>query len=254
MHILTFFTHSFFICLFIQISTIPIILWTKKPHIMDVFWGIGIATSAISMIRIYSDVTLSSMIVLGFIFIWATRLAGFLIYSRILEDHHDRRYEMLNKTTLFRTTLKQCFFQAFFQALMVITIFPLISLTSLQPLFLIISCIVFIMALIFESIADFQLYRHKKNNTELCQVGLWQFSRHPNYFFECLLWAGISLSFLPNIEFFISFIGPMTIFITMYFITGPLTERASLRKHGIHFQNYRKKTAYFFLTKPKDNA
>ena len=206
------------------------------------------------MIRIYSEITFSSIIVLGFIFIWATRLAGFLTYTRILEAHHDRRYEMLNKTTLFRTTLKQCFYQAFFQALMVITVYPLISLTYLEPIFLIISSIIFSIGLLLESIADFQLYQHKKNSTEICEVGLWKLSRHPNYFFECLLWLGISLSFVPNIEFFISFIGPMTIFIIMYFITGPLTERASLRKHGIHFQNYRKKTAYFFLKKPQDNA
>lgn len=49
-----------------------------------------------------------------------------------------------------------------------------------------------------EAIADSQL-RHfvadPANRGKVCRVGLWRYSRHPNYFFECLHWvAYIALS------------------------------------------------------------
>ena len=44
---------------------------------------------------------------------------------------------------------------------------------------------------LYESIADLQLYRFKSNSANSGKVldsGLWAYSRHPNYFGECLIW------------------------------------------------------------------
>ena len=51
-----------------------------------------------------------------------------------------------------------------------------------------------------ESIADAQLarFRHDPANKGcVCDVGLWRYSRHPNYFFEWLVWCGFALLALP---------------------------------------------------------
>jgi steroid 5-alpha reductase family enzyme len=49
-----------------------------------------------------------------------------------------------------------------------------------------------------EAVADSQLRRFvadPANQGKVCRVGLWRYSRHPNYFFECLHWvAYIALS------------------------------------------------------------
>ena len=168
-----------------------------------------------------------------------------MLYTRILTPHHDSRYAILNNTTLLKTAIKQCFFQSFFQMLLVFTFYPLTFNVALSSAFIIIGIILFSVGFVFESSADYQLYLFKKKQKGICQAGLWNYSRHPNYFFECLLWFGISVIFIPNKLFLLSFVGPLTIFLVMYFITGPLTERASLKKHGIDFQNYRKNTPYF---------
>jgi steroid 5-alpha reductase family enzyme len=119
-------------------------------------------------------------------------------------------------------------------------------MVTIYKTFLIVGGSVFVIGLIGQTIADLQLYNFKKKNKIICNVGLWHYSRHPNYFFECTIWLGISVTFLPNIEFLLSFIAPATIFIIVYFITGPLTEKSSLKKHGETFANYQKTTSYFF--------
>jgi hypothetical protein len=47
-----------------------------------------------------------------------------------------------------------------------------------------------------ESLADAQLARWKRdpaNGSRVCDVGLWGYSRHPNYFFEWLVWLGYAV-------------------------------------------------------------
>ena len=59
-------------------------------------------------------------------------------------------------------------------------------------------------ALLMESIADFQklafLKRMKKEEkrNQVCNVGLWKYSRHPNYFAEWMVWNGLVVVALPS--------------------------------------------------------
>ena len=97
--------------------------------------------------------------------------------------------------------------------------------------------------------------------------GLWKYSRHPNYFFETLVWTGISVMFIGNPGSAVSFIGPISIFIITFFITGPITEKQALKSthrlfkitkviphiffHG--FQNDEFKNHLYFFNTPIAN-
>ena len=56
----------------------------------------------------------------------------------------------------------------------------------------------------FESIADAQKIRFLRKMSGLgekrkvCDVGLWQYSRHPNYFGEWMVWNALVLASLPS--------------------------------------------------------
>ena len=39
----------------------------------------------------------------------------------------------------------------------------------------------------------------QKNKKALCNVGLWKYSRHPNYFGEWMVWNSIILITVPNV-------------------------------------------------------
>jgi steroid 5-alpha reductase family enzyme len=54
--------------------------------------------------------------------------------------------------------------------------------------------------MMLETVGDWQLARFKANPTNRGKVmnrGLWRYTRHPNYFGECLIWWGFFLFAVP---------------------------------------------------------
>lgn len=62
-----------------------------------------------------------------------------------------------------------------------------------------------ISAFALESLADYQkaqfVAKSKKagRRNQVCEVGLWRYSRHPNYFFEWMVWNGLILMAIPSL-------------------------------------------------------
>lgn len=52
-----------------------------------------------------------------------------------------------------------------------------------------------LLSVTLQGTADFQMHRFRKNRTApFIRVGLWKYSRHPNYLGEILMWWGVALS------------------------------------------------------------
>lgn len=104
-------------------------------------------------------------------------------------------------------------------------------------------------ALIGEGIADAQLSHFKRTNTNpkaICESGLWHYSRHPNYFFQSLLWWGLFLMALPAPMGWLAIIAPLAMLHFLLNVTGiPLTEKLSLQKRGEAFREYQRTTSAF---------
>lgn len=157
--------------------------------------------------------------------------------------------------------LLQCFANATFLAIPAI----LISNNSSQT-FSIIEVIGFLVWVIFfflEHISDLQkqkfLINAKKNNlkNQVCNVGLWKYTRHPNYFSEWMIWNGLiiaSFSSLPVNNSMIVFLGTTTsllyitilMYQTLVFLTGAIpSEYYSLIKRP-DYKKYKQTTNMFF--------
>jgi Predicted membrane protein len=101
-----------------------------------------------------------------------------------------------------------------------------------------------------ESIADAQLSRFKgdaANRGRVCDVGLWRFSRHPNYFFEWTIWVGFSLIACgAGVWGMTTIISPLIILFLLVRVTGvPLSEAQSLRSRGDAYRRYQRSTSVF---------
>ena len=122
-------------------------------------------------------------------------------------------------------------------------------------------------AYVIENIADTQklVFIAKAPKNSVCNVGLWRFSRHPNYFAEWLVWCGLSIAALPSlfklagemgsIEWGILIAGLLTVCVTMYICLVHLTgakpaEYFSVRKREA-YAAYQKRTSMFFPWFPK---
>jgi steroid 5-alpha reductase family enzyme len=157
--------------------------------------------------------------------------------------------------------LLQCFANATFLAIPAI----LISNNSSQS-FSIIEVIGFLVWVIFfflEHISDLQkqnfLINAKKNNlkNQVCNVGLWKHTRHPNYFSEWMIWNGLIIASFSSLlvnNSMIVFLGTTTsllyitilMYQTLVFLTGAIpSEYYSLIKRP-GYKKYKQTTNMFF--------
>lgn len=112
-----------------------------------------------------------------------------------------------------------------------------------------------ILALLGESVADAQLAAFKRdpaNRGQVCAVGLWRYSRHPNYFFEWLVWVAYLLFALGSPWGGLALISPATILFLLLRVTGiPLTEQQAVRSKGDAYRRYQASTSVFVPWFPK---
>jgi steroid 5-alpha reductase family enzyme len=104
-------------------------------------------------------------------------------------------------------------------------------------------------ALALESIADRQLARHRRDPAmkgQTCRTGLWRYSRHPNYFFEWLIWVGYAVAALGAPYGWAALTSPLLMLYLILFVTGiPPTEERALRSRGDDYRRYQETTSAF---------
>jgi steroid 5-alpha reductase family enzyme len=100
-----------------------------------------------------------------------------------------------------------------------------------------------------EAIADRQLKEFKKNTAnkgKVCDRGLWNYSRHPNYFFQLLIWIAVFLFAMGSPEGQFAIVSPLIIGYLLFKVTGiPMAEEQSLRTKGEKYKEYQRSTSVF---------
>lgn len=192
--------------------------------------------------------------------LWGLRLGTHL--ARRIASHHpeeDRRYQTLRNR--WGASLKPKFFVFFQMQAVTVAILALpLALTagdseqSLGATHLL-SIGLWLLCWLGESIADRQLRNFKaapSNRGKVCDQGLWRYSRHPNYFFEWLMWCAYALFATPSPGGWLAWIAPALILHLLLNVTGiPPTEAESLKSRGEAYARYQAKTSKFLLWFPR---
>jgi steroid 5-alpha reductase family enzyme len=104
-------------------------------------------------------------------------------------------------------------------------------------------------ATVAEATADWQAQRFKRdpaNKAAVVDVGLWRYSRHPNYFFESLVWWGFCIAALDSRYGIVTLVCPLLMLYFLLKVTGiPLTEKHSLESRGAAYREYQRTTSRF---------
>jgi len=115
--------------------------------------------------------------------------------------------------------------------------------------------LVWMIAIAGEVISDQQLHHFRMNPVNkgiVCNIGLWRYSRHPNYFFEWLQWWAFVLIGYGSDYWWLTWTGLIVIYVFITRITGvPYTEQQSIRSRGDAYREYQKTTSMFFPLPPK---
>jgi steroid 5-alpha reductase family enzyme len=115
-----------------------------------------------------------------------------------------------------------------------------------------------------EALADAQLANFRTNPANkgrVCDVGLWRWSRHPNYFFEWLCWLAypvIAISIDAPLHYpfgWVSLLAPAFMYWFLVHVTGiPPLEAQMLRSRGERYRDYQSRTSAFFPWPPQQAA
>lgn len=222
----------------------------KNPSVVDVGWSIGLMVSGLIYIC-HQPINFRLIVLSSLLMLWALRLGGYLWYTRIRTRDIDKRYLQLSSNWKMAKSLG--FFLNFQLQGIFIFIMSTVFLVSAfdSPNYMsfldYLGSMLVIVGVIGESIADLQLYHFRNTRRgKVCDVGLWHYSRHPNYFFELLVWCGFTLFALHNWYGWVGFISPLWLYIMFTKITIPITERGSIKSKGQGYIDYQKKTAKIF--------
>lgn len=111
---------------------------------------------------------------------------------------------------------------------------------------------ILLIGIVGEALADAQLKRFRENPLHkglVCDVGLWRWSRHPNYFFEWFGWfaypvIGLSLDYPWGVA---TLLAPIFMYWILVHVTGiPPLEEQMLRSRGERYRAYQARTSRFF--------
>lgn len=228
----------------------------KRNDIADVAWGLGFVLLAWVSYFIYTDSGIGGLLVGTLVSIWGLRLTWH-IYTRNKSKGEDYRYlawrKKWGKWFYLRSYAKIYLLQG---ALLFLIILPvLLTNRSAGQAFGFLDGVgvaVWLIGFFFESVGDAQLAKfisNPINNGKLMQSGLWQYTRHPNYFGEVTQWWGIWLIALSVPYGLFGIIGPITITILILKVSGiPMLEKKMAENP--EFALYKKRVSVFFPMSP----
>lgn len=228
--------------------------------IVDAVWSFCFLVHAIIFYNLSDGLTLRKILLALMIGFWSFRL-GFYLAKRIASHHptEDTRYIKLRADYGDKYKFRFLVF-FFYQAVSVsfLTLPFVFSFKNTNPEISILEwmgAIVWALALIGESIADYQMnsFRSNPNNRgKVCDVGLWNYSRHPNYFFESCIWWGYFIFLLGTSGLVWSIYAPLTILLLLLKVTGvPPSEAQSLKSRGDAYRKYQERVSVFIPWFPK---
>ena len=115
---------------------------------------------------------------------------------------------------------------------------------------------VWAVGMIFESVGDWQLSRFKAdpaNHGKVMDRGLWRYSRHPNYFGECLIWWGFFL-FALSAGAWWAVAGPLLLTYLLLRFSGVTLLEETIVDRRPAYRAYIARTNAFIPGPPKQDA
>ena len=260
--------------IFFLIACIPAYL-TKRMSYVDIAWPFGLISIGI-IVLFFGEGYLPRKIIVSSLYIIAGLRMGLGALVLLKKGHLNKelpRYQFQrirwnkkdftnNSISIQYEILLQCFANITFLVIPAI----LISNNSFEyfSIFEVIGFVSWIVFFLMEHLADLQKQsfliraKNKKLKNQVCNVGLWKYTRHPNYFSEWMIWNSLIFSSFSSLVFYIDqtyiFIGflisllyiSFLMYQTLVFLTGAIpSEYYSLIKRP-DYKKYKDNTNMFF--------
>lgn len=233
---------------------------------IDVVWTVSLGATALlgALVPFGDGFVERKLLAAGMVLVWALRL-GLHIAGRSRRVHDDPRYAEMRKEwgdaegeKMFRLLQLQALASVPLAMGIILAAHnpaPQIGLQDAAAL------VVFLVGIGGGAVSDRQLRAFILRTNDkggVCNEGLWAWSRHPNYFFECVVWASwpvmaISLSGYPF--GYAALLTPACMVWLLLKVSGiPPLEQHMLRKHGEAYRAYQRSVSAFIPLPPRRAA
>jgi steroid 5-alpha reductase family enzyme len=245
----------------LMIGTWLVSLALTNASIVDITWGLGFVVVAwVSALRSEGSAGPASLIV-AMITLWGVRLGAYLFWRNhgkgedyryvAMRRHWGKRFWIISLGTVFGLQ----------GVLMWVVSLPVqvahvgdFRDSALSSALVVIGAALYVLGLGFEVIGDLQLARFKANpanDGKVMRVGLWRFTRHPNYFGDACVWWGVGLVALSVTGTWWALIGPLVMNVLLVRVSGVALLERSLRKRKPDYEEYVRTTSAFVPRPPR---
>ena len=190
----------------VAIVVLMLITWTisiliKNASIVDIVWGLGFVVVAwtVALGTDHGD-TKRRWLLVAMTTVWGLRLAIYL-FLRNHGNGEDYRYRAMRRHFGDKFGLISLYSVFGLQGLLMFVVSLPVQLgqavrTPKVGIIAFIGVGVYLIGLFFEGVGDYQLARFKRddaNKGKVMNLGLWRYTRHPNYFGDACVWWGIGI-------------------------------------------------------------
>ncbi|MFL9863421.1 DUF1295 domain-containing protein [Paraburkholderia fungorum] len=232
-------------------------LKTRNAGMVDPVWAYSLGLVAVLYAVLGNGEPVSRVLTALGGLVWGARL-GMHLWKRNYGKPEDARYRRFREAWGNQAASKMFWF---FQAQVVVSM--LLSIAFLVPSYrtrppavgwIVVAIALWIVSVAGEGIADRQLKRFAQdpaNHNAVCRVGLWRYSRHPNYFFECVHWLAYLALSVGTPWYGLTVLPPVLMaFLLMKFSGIPLLEE-SMAKRRPGYADYMRTTSALIPWPPR---
>ncbi len=244
------------IVLAIMVAVWALSVVLRDVSIVDIVWGLGFAgIAAVTCLLSSGDAGRKALLVC-LTAVWGLRLAVYLAWRKAGAPE-DARYRALRERigpSFWLVSLAVVF--GLQGVLMTIVALPVIA-GQQQPappgVLALVGTAVWATGIGFEAVGDWQLARFKANPANRGRVldrGLWRYTRHPNYFGDCLVWWGLYLAALTEDTWWTA-VGPALMTFLLMRVSGVTLLEQSLQHTKEGYADYMARTSAFLPWPPR---
>lgn len=228
----------------------------RDVSIVDGAWAFMLLAAATVYATGAEPYTGRTMLILTLVLLWALRLSAHIIH-RNWGEPEDRRYQDIRRKYEPNFALKSLglifWFQAVLAWIISMPLWPALTIPVDWGASDVLAVTVWTVGMIFEGIGDWQLSRFKadpENRGKVMDRGLWRYTRHPNYFGECLIWWGFSLFALPAGAWW-TVVGPLLLTYMLLKFSGVTLMEQTIVERRPAYRAYIVRTNAFIPGTPK---
>ena len=241
-----------------------IIVWASglivgTPSVYDPYWSLQTIIIYIPLLAYFNNWNIFTIVPLIVTFLYSVRLTVNFIKGFHGLGYVDWRYNMLKEKSGKLFQLVNLFGICMFPTLVVylasvpLFIYASLDVDSFSYLDLIGSAVILV-GIYFELIADLQMkafIKIRKSREDVIDIGMWKYSRHPNYLGEILIWFGVAfILIIHNYQMAYWIVGAIVNLLMFLFISIPMEEKHML-EYKPNLKEYIKTTSCLLLLPKK---